>query len=202
MIWDMKIKATLKGATYLIKNLHMLYKKGFIWGISFFIKDSFINQPMKIAMSIPPKGWRIWTDINSIVFKKGLIDSPDESTTEKILKPVAVPIPITQHKIEITIADCFLVKNSSSARYATPGSRIEIEELKAAIDSKIKNIGPISWPNSIWLKADNRETNTKPGPLPGSRLKAKIIGNIARPARIATKAVSYTHLTLPTTPYV
>ena len=67
---------------------------------------------MKIAMSIPPKGWRIWTDINSIVFKKGLIDSPDESTTEKILKPVAVPIPITQHKIEITIADCFLVKNS------------------------------------------------------------------------------------------
>ena len=72
------------------------------------------------------------------------MDSPDESTTEKILKPVAVPIPITQHKIEITIADCFLVKNSSYARYATPGSRIEIEELKAAIDSKIKNIGPIS----------------------------------------------------------
>ena len=49
-----------------------------------------------------------------------------------------------QHKIEITSADCFLVKNSSSARYATPGSRIEIEELKAAIDNKIKNIGPIS----------------------------------------------------------
>ena len=31
------------------------------------------------------------------------------------------------------------------------------------------------------------ETNTRPGPLPGSKLKAKIIGNIAKPAKIATK---------------
>ena len=31
------------------------------------------------------------------------------------------------------------------------------------------------------------DTKTKPGPLLGSKLKAKIIGNIANPASIATK---------------
>ena len=29
------------------------------------------------------------------------------------------------------------------------------------------------------------ETKTRPGPLPGSKLNAKIIGKIAKPARIA-----------------
>ena len=40
------------------------------------------------------------------------MDSPDESTTEKILKPLAEPIPITQHKIEIQLLKNNLLKNT------------------------------------------------------------------------------------------
>ena len=97
----------------------------------------------------------------------------------KILNPKAVPIPIIQHNNDMNTADFFLDKNLSSAKYATPGSKIEIEELNAAIDNRIKNKGPINCPKSIWLKADNKETKTRPGPLPGSRLNANIIGKIA-----------------------
>ena len=140
----MKTEATLNGATNLIKNLQILYKKGFIWSISFFINDSFINHPIKIAIIIPPNGWSICTEINSIIFKNGFIDSPDSSTTEKILKPVAVPIPINQQRIDITIADFFLLRKPSSARYATPGSKIDIDELNAAMDRSMKKIGPIN----------------------------------------------------------
>ena len=62
-----------------------------------------------------------------------------------------------------------------------------MEELKAAIDNNMKKKAPIIWPNCIWLNADNIDTKTSPGPLFGSKLKAKIIGNIAKPANIATK---------------
>ena len=54
------------------------------------------------------------------------------------------------------------------------------------MDRRTKKTGPMSWPNCIWLKADNIETKTNPGPLFGSKLKANIIGNIAKPASIAT----------------
>ena len=140
----MKIKATLSGATNLIKNLQSLYKTGFIWSISFLIKDSFINHPMKIPIIIPPNGWSICTEINPIIFKNGFIDSPDSSVIENMLNPVAVPMPINQQRVEIAIADFFLLRNPSSARYATPGSKIDIEELKAAIDRRMKKIGPIN----------------------------------------------------------
>ena len=66
-----------------------------------------------------------------------------------MLNPKAVPIPIIQHNNDINTADFFLDKNPSSAKYATPGSNIEIEELNAAIDNRIKNKGPINCPNSI-----------------------------------------------------
>ena len=64
-------------------------------------------------------------------------------------KPNAVPIPINQHIKEIIIADFVLERYPSSERYATPGSSIEIEELSAATDNKIKKIGPIMFPKSI-----------------------------------------------------
>ena len=96
-------------------------------------------------------------------------------------------MPRVQANSEIAIADDFLDKICFSAKYATLGSNNEIEELKAAIVSNIKNIGPRKFPNSIWLKAVSIEINTKPGPLFGSMLKAKIIGKIANPASMATK---------------
>ena len=66
---------------------------------------------------------------------------------------------------EIIIADFFLDNILSSDRYATPGSKIEIEELNAATDSNIKNIGPIIFPNCISLKVEAIDIKTRPGPL-------------------------------------
>ena len=57
----------------------------------------------------------------------------------------------------------------------------------AATDNNINNSGPINSPNCIWLNAVSIETKTNPGPLLGSRLNAKIIGKIAKPANIAIK---------------
>ena len=91
---------------------------------------------------------------------------------------------------EIISADLFLDKIFSSDIYATPGSKRDIEELNAATDNSIKNKGPINCPNCIWLKAESIETKTSPGPLFGSKLKAKIIGKIAKPAKIAIRVSS------------
>ena len=68
-------------------------------------------------------------------------------------------------RAEIIIADFFLDKILSSDKYATPGSNIEIEELSAATDNSIKNIGPIICPNCISLKAEAIDIKTRPGPL-------------------------------------
>ena len=65
------------------------------------------------------------------------------------MKLKADPIPRVQANSEIAIADDFLDKICFSAKYATLGSNNEIEELKAAIVSNIKNIGPRKFPNSI-----------------------------------------------------
>ena len=42
-------------------------------------------------------------------------------------------------------------------------------------------------PNGMSTKADNKLTNTRPGPAPGSSPYANIIGKIARPANIAIR---------------
>ena len=68
-------------------------------------------------------------------------------------------------RAEIIIADFFLDNILSSDRYATPGSKIEIEELSAATDNSIKNIGPIIYPNCISLKVEAIDIKTRPGPL-------------------------------------
>ena len=66
-----------------------------------------------------------------------------------MLKLSAEPIPRIHTKNEIICADPFLDKIFSSDMYATPGSRRDIEELKAATDNSIKNKGPITCPNCI-----------------------------------------------------
>ena len=75
----------------------------------------------------------------------------------------------------------------SSSKYATLGSSKEIALLNAAIESNAKKAGPTTLPKGISTKADNRLTNTRPGPAPGSKPYAKIIGKIAKPANIAIK---------------
>ena len=72
----------------------------------------------------------------------------------------------------------------SSSKYATLGSSKDIAP-NAAIDSNTKKAGPTILPNGMSTNADNRLTNTSPGPAPGSRPYAKIIGKITRPANIA-----------------
>ena len=153
--------------------------------ISSLIKDSFINQPTNIAINIPPRGSKIWLAIRSIESKKFF--PKIISTSDQMLKLKTDPIPRTHIKNEIISADLFLDKIPSSERYATPGSSKEIEELRAATDNRIKNNGPINCPNCIWLKAESIETKTNPGPLLDSRLNAKMIGKIAKPANIAIK---------------
>ena len=149
------------------------------------IKFLFINHPTNIAINIPPKGKSIWLARKSIESRKFLPGIKLKSAHR--LKLSADPKPNIHIKNERISAARFLDKMSSSAKKATPGSSKEIEELKAAIDNRIKNKGPITNPNSIWLNAESIETKTNPGPLFGSRLKAKIIGKIASPARIATR---------------
>ena len=51
--------------------------------------------------------------------------------------------------------------------------------------SNAKKAGPTILPKGISTKADNKLTNTRPGPAPGSKPYANIIGKIARPANIA-----------------
>ena len=75
--------------------------------------------------------------------------SPIKEKSDKILKLNAEPIPRIHTKNEIISADLFLDKIFSSDKYATPGSKREIDELKAATDSNIKNNGPINCPNCI-----------------------------------------------------
>ena len=121
----------------------------------------------------------IFTDTNSTLAWKKLFPSWS--------KPKAVPIPISQQVIEIIIADFVLERYPSSARYATPGSNIEIEELRAATDNNIKKIGPIIFPKSIVLNAVWSEIKTSPGPPLASRpCIANIIGKTANPAIMAT----------------
>ena len=59
--------------------------------------------------------------------------------------------------------------------------------LRAAIDKRVKNAGPIILPNGMSTKTDKRLINTRPGPAPGSIPYAKIIGKMAKPAKIAIK---------------
>ena len=147
-----------------------------------------MNQPTNIAISIPPNGSNIWLEIKSIESRKSFPGI--NSKSDHKLKLKADPIPKSHTKKDMTSADLFLERKPSSERNATPGSNNEIEELNAEIESNIKNIGPINWPNCIWLKAESIDTNTKPGPLAGSKLNAKIIGKIASPAITAINVSS------------
>ena len=61
-----------------------------------------------------------------------------------------------------------------------------MEELSAAILSKMKNKVPKKIPNGIELKAIGKVTKTKPGPSEAAKPLAKTIGNIAIPANNAT----------------
>ena len=130
------------------------------------IRDSFINQPINIAINIPPRGCKFCTAIRSIESRKFL--SPIIFTLDQRLKLRTDPMPIIHDKAEITIADFFLDKILSSDKNATPGSRIDIEELNAATDNNIKNMGPMNCPYCISLKADAKDTKTIPGPSPFS----------------------------------
>ena len=60
------------------------------------------------------------------------------------LKLNAEPIPSNQIKNEINAAASPLDKILSSERYATTGSKRDIEELNAATDKRMKNKGPIN----------------------------------------------------------
>jgi len=59
--------------------------------------------------------------------------------------------------------------------------------LNAAIYKSANKAGPTRLPKGMSTKADNKLTKTRPGPAPGSKPYAKIIGNIARPAKIAMR---------------
>ena len=103
------------------------------------------------------------------------------------MKLSTLPIPITHAKSPKVKAAENRDTIFSSSKYATLGSRRDIALLNAAIDNSAKKAGPIILPKGISTKADNRLTKTRPGPAPGSRPYAKIIGKIARPANIAIK---------------
>ena len=55
------------------------------------------------------------------------------------------------------------------ASHDTPGSIMEMEELRAAMLISRKNRLPSHRPPGIWAKVMGRVTNNKPGPAPGSR---------------------------------
>ena len=83
-----------------------------------------------------------------------------------------------------------LQARNDSINQATPGSMRDIDELKAAMLSNIKNKVPKNTPNGIELKAIGRVTKTKPGPSDAVKPFAKTIGNIAIPAKRATPVSS------------
>ena len=68
-----------------------------------------------------------------------------------------------------------------------PGSINEIEELNAAMVTNRKNAAPKYSPFHIVENAIGNDSNSYPGPEPGSRLLAKTSGKIVMPA---TSAIS------------
>ena len=113
--------------------------------------------------------------------------SPINDISDQSLKLSTLPMPITQAKSPKIKAAENLETIFSSSKYATLGSKRDIALLNAAIDKSAKKAGQTILPKGISTKADNKLTKTRPGPAPGSRPYAKIIGKIARPANIAIK---------------
>ena len=105
--------------------------------------------------------------------------------SDQSLKLRTLPMPIIQANSPSVKAAEKRETIFSSSKYATLGSSKDIALLNAAIDSNAKKAGPTILPNGMSTNADKRLTNTSPGPAPGSRPYAKIIGKIARPANIA-----------------
>ena len=88
----------------------------------------------------------------------------------------------------IEILACTLPIFLSSINQATDGSKREIAELHAAIETSIKNIAPINNPADMFPKAMGKLINIKPGPAVGSSPAVeKTIENIIKPETIATR---------------
>ena len=68
----------------------------------------------------------------------------------------------------IEILACTLPIFLSSINQATDGSKREIAELHAAIETSIKNIAPTNNPADMFPKAIGKLINIKPGPAVGS----------------------------------
>ena len=121
----------------------------------------------------------------SIESKKFL--SPTRVKSDNSPKERALKIPRVQAIKPSPIAATYLFVLKDSTNQATPGSKREIAELKAAILSKIKNNLPNSKPRGIFTNAHGKVTKTRPGPEAVCKSFAKTIGNIAIPAKRATE---------------
>ncbi len=71
---------------------------------------------------------------------------------------------------------------SSSVTYVIITSKIEITEVKAAINKSKKKRAPKIFPPGICKKTFGNVMNTRPGPAVGSIPNAKTAGKIATPA--------------------
>ncbi len=75
---------------------------------------------------------------------------------------------------------------------ATIGSKLPMQEVKAAAIKSRKKIEPKIWPPGKSPKAIGSTWNTSPAPAPGSKPCANTKGKMAKPASKATKVSANT----------
>ena len=131
-------------------------------------------------MNTPPSGSRTLDEMKSIASRKSL-----PATFRPPVREMADGTPIAKMTIPRTHA-ALARGHPLSMKYAHTTSSSEMEDVSAAMKSRMKNSADQIIPPVIFAKTPGSVTNVRPGPAPASTPNAKTAGKMTRPARKAT----------------